>query len=100
MTETNNLSQLRDDIDSGRTWDKVKGPDPAMAPLGTDEEAGGTPTPKSAIEKAARIERQEPAKNLLDPMNDRSSDFPFGLLFLSAITLASTAFVLLLIVAG
>ena len=33
--------QLRHDIDQGRTGDKV--PDPAVAPLGTDEEAAGTP---------------------------------------------------------
>jgi hypothetical protein len=37
------LEQLRKDIDSGRTRDKVTGPDPAAAPLGADEEAAGTP---------------------------------------------------------
>ena len=36
--------QLRDQIDSGRTGEKVGYPDPAAAPLGTDAEAGGTPT--------------------------------------------------------
>lgn len=42
MTETSATSlQLKDDIDSGRTEDKVAFPDPAAAPLGTDEEAGG-----------------------------------------------------------
>jgi hypothetical protein len=35
--------QLRDDIDRGRTGDKVANPDPSAAPLGTDEEAAGTP---------------------------------------------------------
>jgi hypothetical protein len=35
--------QLRHDIDQGRTGDKVRFPDPAAAPLGTDEEAAGTP---------------------------------------------------------
>jgi hypothetical protein len=30
----------RHDIDSGKTGDKVGHPDPAMAPLGTDDEAG------------------------------------------------------------
>ncbi len=34
-------AQLRDDIDSGRTGDKVDFPDPAAAPLGTDDEAAG-----------------------------------------------------------
>ena len=32
-------SQLRAAIDSGRTGDKVRAFDPAMAPLGADEEA-------------------------------------------------------------
>lgn len=35
--------RLRDDIVSGRTGDKVAAPDPAAAPLGTDDEAAGTP---------------------------------------------------------
>lgn len=34
--------RLHADIDSGRTGDKVPAPDPAAAPLGTDEEAGAT----------------------------------------------------------
>jgi hypothetical protein len=34
-------ARLRDAIDSGETHDKVDYPDPAAAPLGTDEEAGG-----------------------------------------------------------
>ncbi|HLH89308.1 MAG TPA: hypothetical protein VKX28_12705 [Xanthobacteraceae bacterium] len=36
-------ARLRDEIDSGRTGEKVAFPDPAAAPLGTDEEAAGTP---------------------------------------------------------
>jgi len=32
---------MREDIDSGATGEKVPGPDPAAAPLGTDAEAGG-----------------------------------------------------------
>jgi hypothetical protein len=35
------VEQLRADIDSGATRDKVPGSDPAAAPLGTDAEAGG-----------------------------------------------------------
>ncbi|TWB71861.1 hypothetical protein FBZ87_106105 [Nitrospirillum amazonense] len=50
-------SRLREDIDSGRTGDKVDYPDPAAAPLGTDEEAAGTPTPPGAAEQARRVER-------------------------------------------
>jgi hypothetical protein len=41
----NNTSRLRREIDSGKTGDKVDFVDPAAAPLGTDDEAGGeTPT--------------------------------------------------------
>jgi hypothetical protein len=55
MSSHDNLEQLRADIDSGRTGDKVAAPDPAMAPLGTDDEAAGTP-PSSAdcFDAAAR----------------------------------------------
>jgi hypothetical protein len=37
------IEQLRHDIDSGRTGDKVAVGDPAAAPLGADDEAAGTP---------------------------------------------------------
>jgi hypothetical protein len=43
-TNRSNADQLRRDIDSGATGDKVRASDPAAAPLGTDEEAAGTPT--------------------------------------------------------
>ncbi len=48
--------RLRADIDSGKTGDKVAASDPAAAPLGTDEEAGGVTTPAEALEKARRAE--------------------------------------------
>jgi hypothetical protein len=35
--------QLSADIDSGRTGDKNPALDPSLAPLGTDDEAAGTP---------------------------------------------------------
>ena len=34
-------AQLKSDIDSGRTGDKVRNADPGLSPLGTDDEAGG-----------------------------------------------------------
>lgn len=49
-------AQLRDDIDSGRTMDKVAHPDPAAAPLGTDDEAGGNPPTSEQLEEARRLE--------------------------------------------
>ncbi len=51
-----NPDQLRFDIDSGRTGDKVAFPDPAVAPLGTDEEAAGTPVSAWAAALALRLE--------------------------------------------
>jgi len=35
--------RLRIDVDQGRTGDKVRHPDPAAAPLGSDDEASGNP---------------------------------------------------------
>lgn len=46
---TPNAAQLRGQIDQGKTGDKVPALDPAAAPLGTDDEAAGTPvTPDRA----------------------------------------------------
>lgn len=53
--------QLRHDIDAGRTRDKVRGSDPAAAPLGTDEEAAGTPVAPAAVATARRQERGQGA---------------------------------------
>jgi hypothetical protein len=49
--------QLRNDVDSGRTGDKIPFPDPAAAPLGTDEEAAGRPTDPHTVERTRRAER-------------------------------------------
>jgi hypothetical protein len=56
------VSQLREDIDSGRTRDKVDWPDPAAAPLGTDDEAGGNPPRSAAIDAARRREKAAPVE--------------------------------------
>src|SRR3954466_15401286 len=55
-----NVDQLRADIDRGLTGDKVEASDPAAAPLGTDEEAAGTPVPPHAIAAARKTERAQP----------------------------------------
>lgn len=41
--ETKPAASLGDDLDRGRGRDKNPYPDPAAAPLGTDDEAAGTP---------------------------------------------------------
>ena len=43
------ISRLRADVDRGKTRDKVAFPDPAAAPLGTDEEAAGAPLSKEQV---------------------------------------------------
>jgi hypothetical protein len=60
-------SQLRNDIDHGRTGDKVDAPDPAVAPLGTDEEAAGTPPDSRAVEAARTVELSRPFKSISTP---------------------------------
>jgi hypothetical protein len=61
----NTTAQLRDDIDHGRTCDKVDAPDPAAAPLGTDEEAAGTPPDPIAVEATRTIEVSRPCEPTL-----------------------------------
>jgi|SRR5215210_3552645 len=55
-----NVDQLRADIDSGRSGDKIAWPDPATAPLGTDDEAAGTPPTRDQVERAHRQEVGRP----------------------------------------
>jgi hypothetical protein len=50
------VDRLRADIDAGRTGDKIPHSDPAAAPLGTDEEAAGTPISSAAVTMARRAE--------------------------------------------
>ncbi|HYD87023.1 MAG TPA: hypothetical protein VEA80_06090 [Vitreimonas sp.] len=61
-------AQLRGDIDSGRTGDKAPGLDPAAAPLGTDEEAGGAAPTAAEIAQARALEqRRARGDNAVDP---------------------------------
>jgi hypothetical protein len=46
--------QIRNAIDSGATGEKVSMPDPAAAPLGTDDEAAGNPPTVQERTMAAR----------------------------------------------
>lgn len=60
--------RLRHDIDRGRTGDKVDHPDPAAAPLGTDDEAAGDPATTEQINMAAQDELREPVEITPPPM--------------------------------
>jgi hypothetical protein len=57
-------AQLRDDIDHGRTGDKIDALDPAVSPLGTDEEAAGTPPDPRVVEATRTIETSRPCKSI------------------------------------
>jgi hypothetical protein len=65
------VSQLQHDIQRGRTASKVNVHDPAAAPLGTDEEAAGTPLRPAEVEVARRQENYETQET--DP--DRSNKY-------------------------
>jgi hypothetical protein len=58
--------RLRHDIDRGRAGDKVSFSDPAMAPLGTDDEAGGTPPTPERIALARDHELNRPVATAPD----------------------------------
>jgi hypothetical protein len=47
-----NAEMLRRNIDRGQAGSKVDYPDPAAAPLGTDDEAAGTPPSAAAVQAA------------------------------------------------
>jgi hypothetical protein len=49
-------AKLKHDINRGRAGDNVDAFDPAAAPLGTDEEAAGTPPSSDAIALAHKQE--------------------------------------------
>jgi hypothetical protein len=56
VTEVRNADQLRARIDSGETGEKMPWSDPAAAPLGTDDEAGGSPPTPVQVASAYRQE--------------------------------------------
>ena len=56
MNEGSTTAQLKGDINSGRTGDKNEVFDPGLSPLGTDEEAGGSPLRPEQVDLARRQE--------------------------------------------
>jgi hypothetical protein len=87
--EPRNVDQLRDDIDSGRTGDKVAFSDPAAAPLGTDDEAGGTPPSGERLKIAAVSEARPHAGG------PKREGFPMGWIIIVAVTLVTGGAVIL-----
>jgi hypothetical protein len=50
--KANTVERLRVEIDSGQTGAKVNFPDPAAAPLGSDDEAAGNSPDRAVIDRA------------------------------------------------
>lgn len=85
---TTNMSQLRAEIDSGQTGDKVPFPDPAAAPLGTDDEAGGaTLRPKAIAADAAR----ETSRNTPTKAPDDTGPWVWVLVLVGLLVIAAAA---------
>lgn len=71
--EAPTADQLRAEIDAGMAGDKVAWSDPAAAPLGSDDEAGGRPTPREDIAKARAQEIRRTDDSGRDP-DDRNEE--------------------------
>ena len=63
MSAARNVDQLRAEIDSGRSGDKIAASDPAAAPLGTDDEAGGAPATRDQVATAYQHEVGRPVSS-------------------------------------
>jgi hypothetical protein len=71
-----NVDQLRRAIDAGH--DKVDHSDPAMAPLGTDDEAGGSaPSPRDIKTAYGHEVTDRPARHVNDSRIDGPTRFYF-----------------------
>lgn len=89
-------ARLRDRIDRGAGGDKVAFQDPAAAPLGTDDEAAGTPPSAAQVSTAMQQEgTRSPSADRKPGPEDRQGDgsrwVVAGLLALAA---AAIAFIL------
>jgi hypothetical protein len=72
-----NVDRFRKDIDRGRAGDKTDYPDPAAAPLGTDDEAGGHPATQEQLRIAREAEfRRRPVRKEDAPAVDPSRGRP------------------------
>ena len=80
--DANTSDRLRHDIDSGRSGDKVNFMDPASAPLGTDDEAAGTPPTPEQIRMAREHEilnrSSDPSARDLDDRSPASRNYQSG----------------------
>lgn len=61
-SERPTVAQLKTEIDSGATGDKIAAHDPGLSPLGTDDEAAGRP-PEPARIAEARAQETAPRRS-------------------------------------
>lgn len=81
-----NVAQLKGDINSGRTGDKVEHVDVGAAMLGTCEEAGGAPpTPQQVKLARANEAASERVRDAADPHGKRRWTLPLYVGVLGAI---------------
>jgi hypothetical protein len=87
---------LKGDIDTGRTGDKNEVFDPALAPLGTDDEAAGTPPSPARVERARLQETKwrwlwsTPRTSAAHDKNDSGVAYGFaGLIVLVGVAIVS-----------
>ena len=91
------VAQLKADINSGRTGDKVQVSDPGLSPLGTDDEAAGRPNATERVAMARAYENRnlgaggKPDNPALNPRFGAASP-----LFIGFIGLVALAFLALL----
>lgn len=84
------VAQLRNQVDSGRTRDKVAAEDPAAAPLGTDDEAAGTAPSGGAVPDT---QGREAASRTAPPDGESRSPFRFVMRLLGvAVVLGAALF--------
>src|SRR5206468_3164685 len=83
------VDRLRADIDGGRAGDKIPGSDPAAAPLGTDEEAAGTPIGGDLGAQARRAEVKRPGNSCGDGKSLGAARVLIGFCGLLAATIAA-----------
>jgi hypothetical protein len=88
------IERLRAEIDTGRTGDKVAGSDPAAAPLGTDDEAAGTPPRPEDVAVARRHELKHEGR---PSDGDNGSSTLLYMMILSAVMLILTGALLYLL---
>jgi hypothetical protein len=89
--EGGTAEELRIYIDSGWTGDKIDWPDPAMTPLGTDDEAAGTPPSRERVKLALRQElSRRPEVTIKAPKLDAPTRFYF--VFIIALALLFIGF--------